>query len=214
MYSFDSPSSGINNCFNCASFDPVPNYWNTLLPKENVGQFPERVYWTKVNLRILFDALSDFARPYFPQTREMDEEGLFALGTVANEQIKMLEEWRSSLISRLTWDDIEPPSTDPLIASLRAEYYEGMANLLRPYVGIAEYALHSNAHSPEGVLSKGQQDILKVFLNWEKYALSTVECFDRVCATSDSMYETCQNTSGGSIMLSNPVSALHTQVAQ
>lgn len=175
-----------------------------------MGQFPERVYWTKVNLRILLDALSDFARPYFPQTREMDEEDLCALGSVANEQIKMLGEWRSSLISRLTWVDTEPSSTDPLIASLRAAYYEGMAKLLRPYVGIAEYALHSYVHSPEDVLSKGQQDILKVFLNWEKYALLTVEYFDRIGAASDNMYETCQNTSGSSIMLSNPVSTLHT----
>lgn len=164
-----------------------------------MGQFSERVYWTKVDLRILLDALSDFARPYLPQMRKMDEEALCALGSVANQQIKMLEEWRSSLISQFTWSDTEPLSTDPLIASLRAEYYDGMATLLRPYVGIAEYALHSYVHSPEVILSNGQQDILKVFLNWEKYALLTVECYDRVGAASDS-----------SIMLSNPVSALHT----
>ncbi|KAI1676122.1 hypothetical protein KJE20_14288 [Pyrenophora tritici-repentis] len=202
---------GISNCFNCASFGPVPKHWSTLLPEGNVGQFSERVYWTKVNLRVLLDALSDFARPYLPQMREMDEEALCALGSVANQQIKMLEEWRSNLISRLTWSDTEPLSTDPLIASLRTEYYEGMAKLLRPYVGIAEYALHSYVHSPEDRLSNGQQDIVKVFLNWEKYALLTVECFDRVGAASDSMYETCQTKSGSSMMLSNPVSALHTE---
>lgn len=164
----------------------------------------------KVTLRILLDALCGFARPYF-LTREIDEEDLCSLGSVANKQIEMLEEWRSNLISQLAWDDTEPPSTDPLIASLRAEYYEGMAKLLRPYVG---YALHANVHSTGNELSKGQQRILKVLLDWEKNALSSIVCFDRVGAAPDSTYEMYQKTDGSPVMLSNPVSTLHAQVAQ
>ncbi|KAF5852453.1 hypothetical protein GGP41_007874 [Bipolaris sorokiniana] len=81
-----------------------------------------------------------------------------------------------------------------------------MARLLRLYVGIARYALHANVHSTGNELSKGQQGILKVLLDWEKHALSSIVCFDRVDAASDSTYEInveqpCQHTSCASCLI-------------
>lgn len=212
LYSFNSLSSGINNCCSLISSNPFPDHWNTLLPEGSEGQFSESVYWTRVSLRILLNALRDFARPHFPTTREIDEKDLCALEELANRQIAMLEVWRKNLTSQLTWNGTEPPSTDPLLASLRAEFSEGMAELLRPYLDIMRYALHSTVHSTENELSEGQQGILRVLLYWEKYALSSFVSFDRVGAASDSTYEIYQSTSDSSVMLSNPISKMHTQV--
>ncbi|KAL6150045.1 hypothetical protein ACJQWK_02582 [Exserohilum turcicum] len=202
---------GINNCCSLISSNPFPDHWNTLLPEGSEGQFSESVYWTRVSLRILLNALRDFARPHFPTTREIDEKDLCALEELANRQIAMLEVWRKNLTSQLTWNGTEPPSTDPLLASLRAEFSEGMAELLRPYLDIMRYALHSTVHSTENELSEGQQGILRVLLYWEKYALSSFVSFDRVGAASDSTYEIYQSTSDSSVMLSNPISKMHTQ---
>ncbi|KAJ5063745.1 hypothetical protein PSV09DRAFT_2374418 [Bipolaris maydis] len=225
---------GIDNYSNWAS-DPLRNHLNTLVPEKNVERSPERVYWNKIALRILLDGLRDSARlhlstkiemdekdlcdsvrphlptapRYVPTTREMDEKDLCGFVHLANEHIGMLEVWRSNLVPQLTWKDTEPPSTDPIKASLQAEYYEGAAALLRPYLDIAVHAMRYNADSVSKELSEGQQGILKVLFDWEKHALSSMVCFDRVGTASDSKYEMYQSTGGSSVILSNPVNTLH-----
>jgi hypothetical protein len=239
---FSNCPSGINNCSNWAFSGPFPNHLYTSVPEENVAQSPEGVYWNKISLRITLDGLRRVARRHlkpasvpdeevlpdsiaekdlpdprrwpFSGVREMDETDLRHYMCFAEKHISLLEEWRSHLDPRLAWKDTELPSTDPLTASLRAEYYEGAAHLLRPFLDMTIDALHSNAGSITKELSEGQQRTLQVLFNWEKYALSSIVCFDRVGAASDSEYEMYQDTSGSSVMLSNPVSTLHAQVTQ
>lgn len=203
MYSSNFPSSGVQDCFNLVFTSSFPNDWNKLLPRGSEERFPESVHSTRVSLRNLFNAMRNFARPHFPKIREVDDQDLSNLEMLANRHFEMLESWKSNLTSRLAWDHADPPSTDPLIASLRAEYYKGMTQLLRPYV---ELALHFR------IVSKGLRSILSVLLNWERYALSSLICFDRVGTASDSTYNMYESTIGSPAMLSSPVSTLHTQV--
>lgn len=122
-------------------------------------------------------------------------------------QIITLEDWRSTLSSQMAWKDPGPPPTDPLVASLQAEYCEGMVKLLRPYMGIT---LQVHVPSTEAQLSKGQQWILKVVATWVMFTHSSIVCFDRVGAATNSTYEMYQDPSCSTVMLSNPVNTGHT----
>lgn len=107
----------------------------------------------------------------------------------------------------MAWKDPGPPPTDPLVASLQAEYCEGMVKLLRPYMGIT---LQVHVPSTEAQLSKGQQWILKVVATWVMFTHSSIVCFDRVGAATNSTYEMYQDPSCSTVMLSNPVNTGHT----
>lgn len=128
---------------------------------------------------------------------------------VAKENIEMMEGWRSSLAPRSAWEDRDLPSTDLHTASLRAEYYDSVAKLLRPYLEVSIYALHSHADSTPDTLSKGQRELLEVLIVWVKHAFLSMFYFNRVSAASDSMYEMHQTTGGSLLMLSNPVGTLY-----
>lgn len=140
-------------------------------------------------------------RPHLPTTREIGEKTLCTLESITDVQIITLEDWRSTLSSQMAWKDPGPPPTDPLVASLQAEYCEGMVKLLRLYVGIA---LQVHVPSTEAQLSKGQQWIVKVVATWVMFTHSSIVCFDRVGAATNSTYEMYQDTSCSTVMLSKP----------
>lgn len=58
-----------------------------------------------------------------------------------------LEEWRRGLSSALKWDDADPPSSNILLARLRAGYWEARYVVNRPFL---DYALHIMPYVREG----------------------------------------------------------------
>jgi hypothetical protein len=182
-----------------------------MFPGESLKEGPETVYATRILLRKYLDGAQKNPPTGFATGEGLDEEDLECLTETASCQVEILEDWRSELPSHLGWEDKEPPSTDPLMASLRAEYYNGMATLLRPYLEIVRDCECFPLTTDE--LSAGQRGLIEVVHLWVQSALASVIAFDRIGAVADSAYETYQSTSISPVLLSNPVNTLHAQVA-
>ncbi|EMD96394.1 hypothetical protein COCC4DRAFT_64913 [Bipolaris maydis ATCC 48331] len=198
---------GIDNCLNVVSFPLHSRYWNALLLEWNINDLPEIVFWTKVLLRSLLEAVQTSLSPGFASIETFDEESLQSLVDLARRQTQQLENWRAQLLPKLVWDDAEPPSTNAIMASLRAEYHKGMAELLRPYLSILE---HPEFNAPRE-LTKFQQGTLQLVIDWEQHAVSNIISFDRIGADPNSVYEICRSTSSIRVALSNPVDTLHSE---
>ncbi|XP_014550266.1 hypothetical protein COCVIDRAFT_43156 [Bipolaris victoriae FI3] len=139
-------------------------------------------------LRIVLKVAKKHPPPDFTSIKRFDEEHFCTLTSSAESKIKIIEKWRSNIMPHLAWNDREPPSTDPLMASLRAEYYEGVAELLRPYL-----------------------DILKYLDRIKRYALSNIVAFDRIGAVNDNAYKAFRSTSSGPVVIGNPVNMLYSE---
>jgi hypothetical protein len=181
-----------------------------MFPGESSDVGPAMFLVTRVLLRKTFDEVQKLAPTENTATGRVDEDDLEHLMSFANSQLEFLEFWRSVLPSHLAWEDKELPSTDPLMASLRAEYYNSRVKLLRPYLEIIRNCEYFNVAVDRP--SAGQQKLFGVALDWVNSALSSIVAFDRVGTRYDGTYETYRTTSRTSVMLSNPVETLHTQV--
>jgi hypothetical protein len=178
-----------------------------MLPAESLEEGPEMVYATRMLLRKILDEVQKHTPMDFATTKRIDDEDLEHFMNAANSHTKILENWRSVLALPLAWEDKEPPSIDPLKASLRAEYYNGMTKSLRPYLEITRYCkcFSTAIEKP----SAGQQGLIEVVRSWVQAALSSIIAFDRIGAVSNSAYEIYESTSNSPVMLSNPVKTLH-----
>jgi hypothetical protein len=148
---------------------------------------------------------TDLATP-----RSIDDEGLEYITDFANSQIEMFRYWKSHLLlPHLRWEDEEPPSTDLLMASLRAEYYKSITRLLQPYLKILR-----SCGCLTGTVAKSSArgGFIGVVRSWVQAALSSIVPFDRIGEFANSPYEACRSTSKSPVMLSNPVETLHSQV--
>lgn len=180
-------------------------------PGESPEEGPEMVCTTRILFRKILDELQRHESMDLATIGEIDEEVLEYLTNAANSQVKILEQWRSALPLHLAWDDKEPPSTDPLRASLRAEYYSGVTKLLRPYLEIVK--IFECFPATVEKLTAGQRGLIGVVYSWVQGALSSIVALDRIGAVANSVYEPYRSTSSSQIMLSNPVKTLHAQVA-
>ncbi|RYO14812.1 hypothetical protein AA0111_g11877 [Alternaria arborescens] len=201
---------GINTCLSIVSADPVRTSGCDMFPGESPEEGPAMVLATRALLRKTFDEVQKLAPTENTATGRIDEDDLEHLMSFANSQLEFLEYWRSVLPSQLAWEDKELPSTDPLMASLRAEYYNNRVKLLRPYLGIIRNCECFNVAVDRP--SAGQRKLSGVALDWVNSALSSIIAFDRIGTSYDGTYETYRTTSRSSVMLSNPVETLHTQV--
>ena len=171
-------------------------------------QGPEMVYGTRVLLRALLDSLKRRTPADAAKIGDMDDEKVMLYADGANHQTRYLREWRRSLRLELTWEDEELLSTDPLMASLRAEYYNGMAELLQPYLdGVKKCSFFTVTRDKP---STGQQKLMEVIRKWIHSALLSITAFDRVGAAPDSVYKGHGSVNRSPVMLSNPVKTLHT----
>jgi hypothetical protein len=202
--------SGINACLSIVSADPVRTSGCDMFPGESPEEGPAMVLATRALLRITFDEVQKLAPTENTATGRIDEDDLEHLMNFANSQLELLECWRSVLPSQLAWEDEELPSTNPLMASLRAEYYNDRVKLLRPYLGIIRNCECFNVAVDRP--SAGQQKLSGVALDWVNSALSSIIAFDRIGTNYDGAYETYRTASRSSVMMSNPVEILHTQV--
>jgi len=210
VYCSNVSFSGINACLSIVSADPVRTLGRDIFPGESPEEGPAMVLATRVLLRKTFDEVKKLAPTKDTAMGRIDEDDLVHLMSFANTQLEFLECWRSVLPSQLAWEDKELPSTDPLMASLRAEYYNNRVKLLRPYLEIIRNCEYFNVAVDRP--SAGQQKLFGVALDWVNSALSSIIAFDRIGTRYDGTYETYRTTSRTSVMLSNPVETLHTQV--
>ncbi|EMD85881.1 hypothetical protein COCC4DRAFT_76989 [Bipolaris maydis ATCC 48331] len=170
---------------------------------------PNDVLWTKIMLGTVLEAAKRYPRlPDFASIKKFDDELLFDFARCAEFKIKIMEAWRSTIMPHLAWNDQDLPSTDPLMASLRAEYYEGVATLLRPYLEVLKYLNRIDVSVNE--TSKGQRGILHTLHNWKRYALSNIVAFDRIRSV-DGTYKAFRSTSNGPVVMGNPVNTLHSE---
>ena len=176
-------------------------------PVESLEKGPGGVYETRVSLRKMLDEVQKHLRM---NTRTREEEELDQLKNIARKGFEIMEAWRSTLPSWLAWRDEELPSTDPLMASLRAEYYGSIAEFLRPYLDIV---LRECLALTTDKMSAGQQGLTDVVHLWVKATLASIISLDRIGAVIDSAYEAYQGSSNIPVLLSNPVQSLHSQVA-
>ena len=145
--------------------------------------------------------------PDFASIESFDDEHLCAFTSSAEFKIQIMEQWRSSIIPQLAWNDRDPPSSNHPEASLRAEYYGGVATLLRPYLKILKTLDRIEVSGRE--LSKGQQGIIHVIYQWKKYALYNITAFDCIGAVDGHVYKTFRGTSSSLVIMGNPVNTLH-----
>ncbi|KAJ5041461.1 hypothetical protein PSV09DRAFT_2380397 [Bipolaris maydis] len=197
----------------CPSIIPSLSYlhdWTALKPGKKMEDVPNDVLWTKIMLGTVLEAAKRYPRlPDFASIKKFDDELLFDFARCAEFKIKIMEAWRSTIMPHLAWNDQDLPSTDPLMASLRAEYYEGVATLLRPYLEVLKYLNRIDVSVNE--TSKGQRGILHTLHNWKRYALSNIVAFDRIRSV-DGTYKAFRSTSNGPVVMGNPVNTLHSYV--
>ncbi|EDU46218.1 predicted protein [Pyrenophora tritici-repentis Pt-1C-BFP] len=200
---------GIDALLNIVSSDLIPISGSNILPVESPEEGPEMFCANRALLQTLLEVVQKLTPTGFAENTTMDEEDLMYLTNVANSQLGYLKIWRSGLHSSLAWEDRKPPSIDPLMASLQAEFYDGIAKLLRPYLEIIRkcerFAVTLNK------LSAGQRGLIGVVESWIHGALSSIIAFDRIGAVSDGAYEEYRSTNKIPIVLSNPVKTLHAE---
>jgi hypothetical protein len=209
-YLSDTSPSGIRDCLGFVSSDLYPISGSDMLPVKSLEKGPGGVYATRVLLRKILDGVQKLTPTDLATAGKSDEELLEYLTNTASCQINILENWRSALPSHLAWEYKELPSTDPLRASLRAEYYSGISTLLRPYLEIVRDCECFSATMDKP--SAGQRGLIGVIQSWVQAAVASTIAFDRIGAGTDSAYETFQSTNNSPVMLSNPVESLHAQV--
>lgn len=189
------PPSGIEDCSRFVSSDLVSITGSDVLSVESLEEGPETAYAMRVQLRKILEKA---------QTLPTDV-------ATARCQVEIPKKWRPVLPSWLNWKDEELPSTDPLKASLRAEYYSGIVKSLWPHLEIViNYKCFPLTMDK---LSADQQELTEAVYLWVKAALASITAFDRVGAVADSTYEAYQRPSNSPVLLSNPVKTLHAQVA-
>ncbi|KAI0616722.1 hypothetical protein TUN199_11287 [Pyrenophora tritici-repentis] len=200
---------GIDAVLNIASPGLIPISGSNILPAESPEEGPGMFCANRALLQTLLEEVQKLTPTSFAETRTMDEADLTYLTNVANSQLGYLKTWRSGLPSRLAWEDKKPPSIDPFMASLQAEYYNGIAKLLRPYLEIIRkcerFAVTLNK------LSAGQRGLIGVVETWIDGALSSIIAFDRIGAVPEGAYEEHRSTNRIPVMLSNPVKTLHAE---
>ncbi|CAN9241053.1 unnamed protein product [Alternaria alternata] len=186
---------GIEDCSRFVSSDLVSITGSDVLSVESLEEGPETAYAMRVQLRKILEKA---------QTLPTDV-------ATARCQVEIPKKWRPVLPSWLNWKDEELPSTDPLKASLRAEYYSGIVKSLWPHLEIViNYKCFPLTMDK---LSADQQELTEAVYLWVKAALASITAFDRVGAVADSTYEAYQRPSISPVLLSNPVKTLHAQVA-
>ncbi|KAI0572217.1 hypothetical protein Alg130_10585 [Pyrenophora tritici-repentis] len=197
---------GIYALLNIVSSDLIPISGSNILPVKIPEEGPEMFYTYRALLQTLLEKAQKLTPTGFAENTTMDEEYLTYL---ANSQLRYLEIWRLELKESLAWIDGEPLSIDPLMASLQAEYYNGIAKLLRPYLEIIRkckrFAVTLNK------LSTGQRGLIGVVESWIQGALSSIIAFDRISAVPEGAYEEHRSTNRIPVMLSNPVETLHAE---
>ena len=151
-------------------------------PGNTQEKSPEGVY----AYRMLFRQILDGVQKHLPIEGDLDH-----VKDTAQRGIEIMEIWRSNLPSWLAWGDEQLPSTDPLMAQLRAEFYGSMAEFLRPYLDVA---LRKCLALETDKLSAGHQALTDVVRLWVKAV---------------SAYEAYQESSKSPVLRSNPVQTLH-----
>ncbi|CAN9172120.1 unnamed protein product, partial [Alternaria alternata] len=174
---------GINVCLSIVSADPVRTSGCDMFPGEGPEEGPAMFLATRVLLRKTFDEVQKLAPTENTATGRVDDDDLEHLMNFANSQLELLEFWRSVLPSQLAWEDEELPSTDPLMASLRAEYYNDRVKLLRPYLGIIRNCECFNVAVDRP--PAGQRKLFGVALDWVNSALSSIIALDRIGTSYD-----------------------------
>ncbi|KAG9186456.1 hypothetical protein G6011_09564 [Alternaria panax] len=168
----------INACLHIISADFVSISGSDMPPAESLEEGPEMVYATRVLLRKILNGVQKLTPTDLATAGKSDEELLEYLTNTASCQINILENWRSALPSHLAWEHKELPSTDPLRASLRAEYYSGTSTLLRPYLEIVRDCECFSATTDKP--SAGQQGLIGVVHRWVQAAVASTIAFDRI----------------------------------
>ncbi|KAI1530443.1 hypothetical protein PtrSN002B_010964 [Pyrenophora tritici-repentis] len=200
---------GIDALLNIVSSDLIPISGSNILPVESPEEGPEMFCANRALLQTLLEEVQKLTPTGFAENTTMDKEDLTYLTNAANSQLEYLKIWRSGLPSSLAWEDRKPPSIDPLMASLQAEFYNGIAKLLRPYLEIIRKC--ERFAGTLNKLSAGQRGLIGVVESWIQGALSSIVAFDRIGAVSDGVYEEYRSTNKIPIVLSNPVKTLHAE---
>lgn len=183
------------------------NDWSTSFSGKTVGEHDSHVLWTRVMLQMVLKVAKRIPPPDFASIERFDDEILCAFISSAELKINIMEQWRSSIIPQLAWNDRDPPSSNHSMASLRAEYYGGVSALLWPYLKILKILDRIEVSGKE--LSKGQQDILHFIYQWERYTLYKIIAFDCIGAVDGHVYRTFRGTSSSLVIMGNPVNTLH-----
>ena len=145
--------------------------------------------------------------PDFASIESFDDEHLCAFTSSAEFKINIMEQWRSSIIPQLAWNDQDPPSTIHSMASLRVEFYGGVAALLLPYMKFLKFVDRIEVSGKE--LSKGQQGIIDIIYNWTRYTLYNIIAFDCIGAVDNQAYKKFRGISSSLVIMGNPVNTLH-----
>jgi hypothetical protein len=177
---------------------------------ESSEESPAMFYMIRVQLWNVLEKTQERYPTDLATPKNIDDEGLEYITDFANSQIEMFRYWKSHLLlPHLRWEDEELPSTDPLMASLRAEYYRSITRLLQPYLKMLR-----SCECLTGTVAKSsaQQGFIGVVNRWVQAALSNIVAFDRIGEVANSPYEAYRITSKSLVMLSNPVETLHSQV--
>ncbi|KAF5844096.1 hypothetical protein GGP41_001459 [Bipolaris sorokiniana] len=180
---------------------------STLFPGKTVEEPDYHVFWTRVMLQMVLKVAKRIPPPDFASIESFDDEHLCAFTSSAEFKINIMEQWRSSIIPQLAWNDQDPPSTIHSMASLRVEFYGGVAALLLPYMKFLKFVDRIEVSGKE--LSKGQQGIIHVIYQWKKYALYNITAFDCIGAVDGHVYKTFRGTSSSLVIMGNPVNTLH-----
>lgn len=167
----------------------------------------DNVLWTRILLQMVLQVAKRIPPPDFASIESFNDEHLCAFTSSAELKINIMERWRSSNISNVAWNDQDPPSSNHLMASLRAEYYGGVAALLLPYLRILKFLDRMEDSGKE--LSKGQQGIIYIIQQWARYALDSITAFDCIGAVDGYVYKKFRGTSSSLVIMGNPVNTLH-----
>ncbi|EUC40819.1 hypothetical protein COCMIDRAFT_107823 [Bipolaris oryzae ATCC 44560] len=186
---------------------PYSDGWRTLFPGETVEEPDYDVLWTRIMLQMVLQVAKRIPPPDFASIESFDDEHLCAFTSSAEFKINIMEQWRSSIIPNLAWNDQDPPSSNHLMASLRAEYYGGVAALLLPYLRILNFLDRMEDSDKE--LSKGQQGIIYIIHQWARYALNNITAFDCIGAVDGHVYKKFRGTSSSLVIMGNPVNTLN-----
>ena len=154
---------------------------------ESLEEGPKMVCITRILFQKILDELQRYELIDLATIREINEEVLEYLTNAANSQVKILEQQRLALLLHLAWDDKEPLLTDPLRASLRAEYYSGLTKLLRLYLEIVK--IFECFPATVEKLTVGQRGLIRVVYSQVQGALLSIVALNRISVVANSVYK-------------------------